>query len=65
MAAFAEKKTANAARVEKDKEDLKQSMLETHQGKDDKKKKTTKGAEEKKPVIATEAAAKGDQGAKG
>ena len=65
MAAIAEKETSKAARVEKDKEDLKQSMLEAHQEKDGKEKETAKEADEKEPVIATEAAAEGDRGAKG
>ena len=65
MAAIAEKETAKATQLEKEKEDLTQFKLEAHQGKDGKEKETAKEADAKAPVIATEAVAKGARGAKG
>ena len=65
MAAIAKEDTAKVARLEKEQEELAKSKLEAHQGKDGKEKETAKKADAKAPLIATEAAAEGDRGAKG
>ena len=59
MAAIAKEEKDKAVQLEKEKEDLAQSKLEAHQGKDGKEKETTKKADAKTPLIATEAAAEG------
>ena len=65
MAAIAKKETAKAALLEKKKEEVAQSKLETHQGKDGKEKEIAKEEYAKAPVITTEAVAKVARRAKG